>query len=62
VGCRRFPGIAKIVDGERGEAIWTQYEQLHPTYPECRKSRGVDFTMVVLHPDTADSSQLRRAL
>ncbi len=56
VGRRRFQGTAEIVDGERGKAMWARYEQLHPTYPKYRESRGVDFPMVVLHPDTAGSS------
>jgi deazaflavin-dependent oxidoreductase (nitroreductase family) len=50
VGRRRFEGEAEIVEGERGKAMWAQYEELHPSYPQYRISRGVDFPMVVLRP------------
>ncbi len=53
VGSRRFDARAEIVDGERGVALWKQYELLHPSYPKYRESRGVDFPMVVLHPSDA---------
>lgn len=50
VGRRRFEGVAEIAEGEKGKAMWTEYEQLHPTYPKYRTSRGVDIPMVILRP------------
>lgn len=50
VGRRKFNATAEIVDGDEGVALWNEYEQLHPSYPAYRESRGVDFPMVVLKP------------
>jgi len=50
VGPRRFAAVAEVIDGDAGRALWAEYEQLHPTYPKYRESRGEDFPMVILRP------------
>lgn len=50
VGSRRFNGVAEIAEGEQGNAMWAEYERLHPTYPKYRTGRGVDIPMVTLRP------------
>lgn len=47
-GDRRFDAVARIAEGEEGEALWAQMESLNPAFAKYPVSRQCPIPMVVL--------------